>query len=248
MHVEIKIFPQPAALAKALAEELLIASRQAKKAGRSFNLVLAGGSTPRGVYEYFSRTDFKKSIPWDSIHFFWGDERCVSPDHEDSNYRMAQQALLGPLAIHHENIHRIIGENDPGAETCRYAEEIKRHCRLAEGEMPQFDWILLGLGTDGHTASLFPGVDLVADPSGICAVAIQPQSGQNRITLTLKVLNHANRVSFIVTGPGKAEVLGQILNRSPESQHYPAAQVHPAQGKLEWLLDEEAASKIKDKP
>jgi len=245
MNVEIKIFSQPAALAEALAEELLAASLQAGKAGRSFNLVLAGGSTPRGVYEVFARSEFKKSIPWDAIHFFWGDERCVPADHEDSNYRMAQQALLAPLAIHPENIHRIHGENDASEEATRYAEEIKRHCHVAVGEMPQFDWILLGLGTDGHTASLFPAVEAVEDPAGICAVAIHPESGQKRITLSLKVLNHARRVSFIVTGQGKAEVVADILNQSPQSQHYPAAQVNPTQGQLEWFLDEEAASQIR---
>ena len=247
MGAEIKLFPDAVALAEALAEELLAAYLQAGKAGRSFNLVLAGGSTPRAVYEYFSRSEFKKSIPWDVIHFFWGDERSVPADHEDSNYRMTRQALLDPLAIHPENIHRIHGENDASDEATRYAEEIKRHCHLYNGEMPQFDWILLGLGTDGHTASLFPGVKAIEDPSGICAVAVHPGSGQKRITLTLKVLNHARRVSFIVTGQGKAEVVADILNQSPQSQHYPAANVHPEQGTLEWFLDEEAASTIKKK-
>lgn len=248
MTAEIKIFPQAAALAEALAEELLTASRQAKQAGRSFNLVLAGGSTPRGVYEYFVRSRFKESIPWDVIHFFWGDERCVPANHEDSNFRMAQQALLTPLAISSENVHRICGEHGASEEASRYAEEIKRHCHLADGEIPQFDWILLGLGTDGHTASLFPGVESIADPSGNCAVSVHPESGQKRITLTLKVLNHARRVSFIVTGEGKAQVVAEILNKSPQSQHYPAAQVHPEQGELKWFLDKEAASEIKDKP
>jgi 6-phosphogluconolactonase len=242
---EIKIFPQSKALAEALAKELLTASLQAKKAGRSFNLVLAGGSTPRGVYEYFSRSGFNKSIPWDVIHFFWGDERSVPPDHEDSNFKMARQALLDPLVIPKENIHRIFGENEPSAEAFRYAEEIKRHCHEADEEIPRFDWIFLGLGTDGHTASLFPGVETEEDPSGLCAVAVHPESGQKRITMTNRVLNHAKRVSFIVTGCGKAEVVGEILNLSPESQHYPAAHVQPEHGKLEWFLDQEAASKVK---
>jgi 6-phosphogluconolactonase len=247
MNIEIKIFPQPAALAEALAEGLLTASLQTKKAGRSFNLVLAGGSTPRGVYEYFSKPEYKESIPWDVIHFFWGDERCVPGDHKDSNYKMAQQALLDPLAIPSKNIHRIHGENAASEEASRYAEEIKRHCHLADGEMPRFDWILLGLGTDGHTASLFPAVEAVEDPAGICAVAVQPESGQKRITLTLNVLNHAKRVSFIVTGESKAQVVAEILNQSQQSQHYPAAQVHPEQGKLEWFLDQEAAAKLQNK-
>ncbi|GJL77243.1 MAG: 6-phosphogluconolactonase [Nitrospinaceae bacterium] len=244
MNPDIKIFPQPVMLAEALAQGLHNASLQAKKAGRVFNLVLAGGSTPRAVYEYFARSGFNKTIPWDRIHFFWGDERCVPGDHEDSNFQMVRRALLDPLAIHKENIHRMQGENDPVKEASRYAEEIKSHCHLTAGEIPRFDWILLGLGTDGHTASLFPGVKTDEDPSGICAVATHPESGQKRITLTLKVLNHARRVSFIVTGSGKAQVLAAIFNQSPESQHYPATQVSPEPGNLEWFLDKEAASKL----
>ena len=188
----------------------------------------------------------KNSIAWDAIHFFWGDERCVPPEHEDSNFRMAQQTLLEPLAIPQENIHRILGENEPAAEAMRYANEIQSHSRVASHEMPRFDWILLGLGTDGHTASLFPGMKVQEDPSGICAVAVHPESGQKRITLTLNVLNHAKRVTFIVTGKGKAEVVAEILNQSQKSETYPAAHVIPQQGELQWFLDEEAASKINE--
>ena len=246
MTADIKIFPEPAKLAEAIAVELKKASKQAHEAGRRFNLVLAGGSTPRAVYQFLTRLEFKNSIPWNCIHFFWGDERCVPPDHEDSNYRMARETLLDPLSIPQENIHRIHGENDPETEAARYAEEIKNNLTPQPGETPRFDWILLGLGTDGHTASLFPGAQPIEDRSGLCAVAIQPQSGQKRITLTNRVLNHARRVSFIVTGKSKGQVVAEILNQSPESRTYPAAQVHPQQGTLEWFLDANAATKLKE--
>lgn len=246
MTAEIKIYPQPAKLAEAVAVELQKASKQANDAGRRFNLVLAGGGTPRAVYQVLTRPEFRKSIAWDCVHFFWGDERCVSPDHEDSNFRMAKETLLDTLAILEENIHRIRGESDPTAEATRYAEEIINHLKPQPEETPRFDWVLLGLGTDGHTASLFPGVELIEDRSGVCAVAVQPQSGQKRITLTNRVLNQARRVSFIVTGKSKAQVVADILNESPESQNYPAAQIHPQQGTLEWFLDEEAAEKLKE--
>lgn len=246
MTAAIKVFPQPETLAQALAGELERESKQAKKAGRSFGLVLAGGSTPHAVYEVFARAEFEKSIAWDAVHFFWGDERCVPPDHEDSNFRMARWTLLDPIGIRRENIHRIQGENEPSREASRYAEEIRRHCRSASGETPRFDWILLGLGIDGHTASLFPGAEPVEDPSGICGVAVHPGSGQKRITLTLKVLNRAKRISFIVTGGGKAEVVAEILNQSSQSKRYPASQVHPRRGTLEWLLDTEAALQIRE--
>ena len=246
MTAEIKIFPQPAKLAEAVALELQKASKQANEAGRRFNLVLAGGSTPRTVYQVLARPEFKKSIAWNCIHFFWGDERCVPPDHEDSNYRMVKETLLDPLDIPQENIHRIRGENDPTAEAARYAEGIKNNLIPSPGETPWFDWILLGLGTDGHTASLFPGVEPIEDRSGLCAVAVQPQSGQKRITLTNRVLSHARRVSFIVTGKSKAQVVADILNVSPKSKNYPAAQVHPAQGILEWFLDGQAAENLEE--
>ena len=245
MTAEIKIFPEPDKLAEAVALELQKASKQADEAGRRINLVLAGGGTPRAVYQVLTRPEFKNSVFWNCIHFFWGDERCVPPDHEDSNYRMARESLLGPLKIPQENIHRIRGENDPESEAARYAQEIKNNLEPLSGETLRFDWILLGLGTDGHTVSLFPGVQPIEDPSGLCAVAIQPQSGQKRITLTNRVLNHARRITFIVTGKGKGQVVPDILNESPKSKNYPAAQVHPLQGTLEWFLDEEAAEKLK---
>ena len=245
MTSEIKIFPQPEKLAETLAIELQNASKQAFNAGRPFNLVLAGGSTPRAVYQYLARPEFKTSILWECMHFFWGDERCVAPDHEESNYRMAREALLEPLAIPEKNIHRILGETDPKAEAARYAEEITNHIKPQPEEIPRFDWIFLGLGTDGHTASLFPGADPIEDPSGLCAVAVQPQSGQKRITLTARVLNHARRVTFIVTGKNKAQVVADILNQSPNSKNYPAAHVRPEQGALEWFLDKEAAGTLK---
>ena len=246
MTAEIKIFPQPDKLAEAVAVELKKASKQANDAGRLFNLVLAGGSTPRAVYQVLARPEFKKSISWKCVHFFWGDERCMPPDHADSNYRMARETLLEPLPIPEENIHRIRGENDPEAEAARYAGEIQSNLQQPSGEIPRFDWILLGLGTDGHTASLFPGVESIEDRSGLCAVSIQPQSGQKRITLTSRILNQAKRVSFIVTGEGKAQVVAEILNELPDSQNYPAAQVHPEQGTLEWFLDSEAAEKLEE--
>ncbi|MCH7622630.1 MAG: 6-phosphogluconolactonase, partial [Nitrospinae bacterium] len=198
------------------------------------------------VYQVLALPEFKSSIPWNCIHFFWGDERCVPPDHEDSNYRMARETLLDPLNILQENIHRIRGENDPETEAARYAGEIKNNLKPQSGKTPRFDWILLGLGTDGHTASLFPGAQPIEDHSGLCVVAIQPQSGQKRITLTNRVLNHAKRVSFIVTGKSKGQVVADILNESPKSKNYPAAHVLPQQGTLEWFLDANAATKLKE--
>ena len=245
MTAEIKIFPEPSKLAEAVALGLKKATKQAWDAGRRFNLVLAGGGTPRAVYEHCTRPEFKTSIQWNCVHFFWGDERCVPPDHADSNYQMARESLLDPLKIPEENIHRMRGENDPTTEAARYANEIKNNLSDRSDDTPRFDWILLGLGTDGHTASLFPRVNAIEDRSGLCAVSVQPENGQQRITLTNRVLNQAHRVTFIVTGKSKAQVVADILNESQKSKNYPSAHVHPDQGTLEWFLDAEAATDIK---
>ncbi len=227
---------------EAAALELKNAVIEAKESRRLFHLVLAGGSTPKAFYQYLAQSGFKQSIPWSQIHFYFGDERSVPPDHPESNYKMAYDSLLGSLAIAEKKIHRMRGENDPAQEASRYAEEIRASLDTPTGKLPRFDWIFLGLGTDGHTASIFPGVTLIEEASGICATCRHPETGQQRITLTMDVLNRARRVSFIATGKGKASVVADILNPSPNSQNYPAAEVQPNEGTLEWFLDAEAAS------
>ena len=244
MTAAIKIFANTQALAQAVALELQKEAAGAKGQGRLLHLVLAGGGTPKAIYQYLLRPELRDSIAWEVVHFYFGDERCVVPDHQDSNYKMARDALLGPLAIAEQKIHRMRGENDPVAEASRYAGEIRASLNTPAGELPRFDWILLGLGTDGHTASIFPGVNLEEESSGICAISRHPQSGQERVTLTMDVLNRAKRVGFIATGKEKAPIVAEILNPSPNSQNYPAAHVRPNQGTLEWFLDAEAASEI----
>ena len=237
--VSTHIFPDPQAVARSVAEAWREATAQSDK---PFHIALAGGTTPKLVYRTLTGPAFKDAIPWDRVHLYWGDERCVSPDHAESNFAMVEQALLADIVIPQANVHRIRGEDAPQQEATRYAAEIRDALQTPPGQTPRFDWILLGMGEDGHTASLFPNVEPEAEPAGVCAVARHPDSGQQRITLTAAVLNRAKRVSFVVTGARKADMVAQVCNASPGRLPYPAAHVRPDDGEIEWFLDAAAAA------
>jgi 6-phosphogluconolactonase len=175
------------------------------------------------------------------FHFWWVDERCVLPSNDESNYKWANELWLKPIGITASNIHRIVGEDIPGIEAIRYSEEMKNYIEM-ENEWPQFELILLGLGDDGHTASIFPNqMDLLTSDKW-CEVASHPVSGQKRITLTGKVLNNARKVVFISTGESKAQMVRKIVVEvKPE---YPASHIQPITGELVWLLDKDSAQLI----
>ncbi len=203
-------------------------------------MALSGGSTPSVFFQTLARKAQLISLPWDRLHLFWGDERCVPPDHPESNYGMTRQLLLSRVPIPATNVHRIFGENEPEKEARRYAREMKQYVPMSANGLPRFDWILLGLGSDGHTASLFPGDIPKVEPDGLCAVTIHPASGQRRITISMPVIKNAGRVSFLVTGKQKATIVRRIVNADTAAL-YPAAYVQPDKGQLEWWLDKAAA-------
>lgn len=221
----------------ALLQEMSV---RAQSEDRYLSIALPGGSTPKKFYEYLSGP-VAQHIIWDRIHFYWGDERCVPPESPESNYGMTAAALLNKIKMSSNNIHRIHGENNPEEEVKRYAYTITRQVPGDDSILPRFDWIILGLGTDGHTASLFPPLPPV-QTKGICTLAIHPQSGQNRISLTLPVINNSRRISFLVTGQAKSEIIASILKHDSVKNVYPAAQVQPVSGILEWFLDKAAGS------
>lgn len=238
MSAEIRVFKDKHALAEAVKFDLVKLSRNQISPTRAFNLALAGGSTPRTIYRQWSTV--KDDSFWGKVHFFWGDERCVPADHDDSNYKMAYESFLSGIEISENQIHRIHGEANPEAESLRYANEIKEHLPITKN-LPQFDWILLGVGTDGHTASLFPNSEALEEKNSVCIIAKHPQTGQKRISLTLPVINNAKKITFLVTGDEKAEVVREILTNNGKSVNYPAAQVNPQSGILQWYVDEAAA-------
>lgn len=234
---EIYVFSDTWSIAENLSEDL---QKQALKSEKKITVALSGGSTPRVFFQCLVSPPFQNKILWKKIHFFWGDERCVPPDHEDSNYRMTREMLLDHISIPAENIHRIQGEAPPATEADRYTIEISNHLEISEKGWPVFDWIILGMGTDGHTASLFPESSVLQEQKEFCVTAEHPETGQPRISLTLPVINHARRVSFLVTGAKKAALVARIIKEEGVFD-FPAARVQPA-GRLEWYLDETAAS------
>lgn len=239
MKPEIEIFTDKLALAKTMKEDLMETFQTDVSTSPDYFLALAGGSTPRIVYEQWAT--IQDDSLWMKMHFFWGDERCVPPDHDESNYKMAYDAFLSKIPVRKNRIHPIHGEENPDIEVQRYSEEIRNHV-APRSRLPQFDWILLGVGDDGHTASLFPNSPALNEKDSICVIARHPQSGQTRISLTLPIINNAKKITFLVTGKEKAAIIREILK--DKSSNYPAARVKPGSGILQWYLDEEAAGEL----
>lgn len=203
------------------------------------HIALSGGSTPKVVFDELA-ADFHDSIDWAKVHLYWGDERCVPPNDDESNYKMTVDHLLSKIEMPEENIHRIHGEDIPGEEAIRYSEILKSRLPLYDG-IPQFDLIILGMGDDGHTASIFPYNIHLWDSVNVCEVAIHPDSGQERITITGKVINNAKKVAFLVTGDSKADKVREIVGKKDNYRSYPASLVAPKSGGLDWFLDGSAA-------
>jgi 6-phosphogluconolactonase len=238
----IRIFPAPYDLAEAFARELILLIKKAENNNNTFTIALSGGKTPKILFTILGDS-FSKSVNWDYVHLFWSDERCVQPENTDSNYGMTRDLLLEKINIPESNIHRIRGEGDPYREARRYSHEIMNFTRSIEGD-PVFDQIILGLGEDGHTASIFPGNEKLLLSDKICEAVNHPSTSQKRITLTTHVINCADSVSFLAAGRRKAKVIAEILNNRSGSEKYPAAHIAPLNGRVSWYLDKEAAELI----
>jgi len=235
----IKIFQSVNDLAKFALERLVEKIGEAPE-GKFYTVALSGGTTPKKLFEYIALHG-QKAVDWSRILFFWSDERCVSPDSDESNYRMARLCLLDKLDIPEDHIFRIHGEANPAEEAQRYSRILSENIPSVNG-LPCFDLILLGLGEDGHTASIFPGNPQLFQSERLCEAVKHPQSGQQRITITGPVINNAVDVAFLVTGLGKAEIVSNVLNTVKND--FPASLVSPVHGRLTWLLDEDAASRL----
>jgi 6-phosphogluconolactonase len=243
--LEIIIAHDAADLSRRAADLFLRAVRQAAAHYRSFTVALSGGSTPKGLYTLLAQEPYRSEVPWELVHIFWGDERCVPPDNADSNYKLAYDALLSQVPLPETNIHRIHAESGDCAQAAAdYAQELITFFGLEHGALPRFDLMLQGVGDDGHTASLFPGLPALEEQRAL-VVASPPgrlPPPVDRITTTLPVLNAAEHVVFMVMGQGKAEVVRQILT-APDATPgdlLPAQRVRPAEGRLTWLLDKAA--------
>jgi 6-phosphogluconolactonase len=243
MEALFKIYHTPSEIAEAFAAELAGKINATENKGSAFSLAISGGNTPRMLFTVLAEKYFS-SINWRNVQLFWVDERCVPPENSESNYGMTKQVLLDKINIPENNIHRIKGEDDPVKEAERYAKEILLNVRTKE-IFPVFDLVILGIGDDGHTASIFPGNQNLINSEKICEVAVHPLSGQKRITLTGKVINNADFVAFLATGQNKARIIEEIYKKKPQYMNYPASNVSPSHGIVEWFVDDKAGKLIR---
>lgn len=238
----LHVFPTPSAFVEGVSCLLVQAIGRVADERGLCRLVLAGGNTLRRIYHRLGESPFREQIPWNALNLYWGDERAVPPDHPDSNYRMVREALLDHVPIPEEQIHRIPSEHPPEKAACLYEQELMKQF---QGRFPEFDIILLGLGTDGHTASLFPNSRLLQNTEDWVATGYVSQERGWRISLTLPVLNRGERIYFLVSGKRKASIVRTIFNLSKPSYLYPASLIQPKHGELHWFLDVEAAALLK---
>jgi len=242
-HGEMHVYRNPAALARALADFVVATAGLAMAERGAFRIALSGGHTPQATYELLGREPLREEISWSDTFIYFGDERCVPPNDEQSNYRMVQRALLEHVAIPQANVHRIRGEIDPGLAANEYASIL----RADFGNAPQFDLVLLGLGKDGHTASLFPGTPPDTDDEALVRAVYAEADVMWRVTMTPKVINHSRSVAFAVDGVDKAQILADVYEGPSDPVKYPAQVVHPASGRLTWFVDELAAGMLRKK-
>lgn len=219
------------------AEHFVAKSNEAIASRGRFTVALSGGSTPKTLYEFLVHTQ----IAWDRIHFFWSDERHVPPDDPESNYRMANEALLSHVPILENHVHRVHAENPNAAEAAQQYEQTIKD--ITKETLPRLDLILLGLGTDGHTASIFPGSEVLQETKRLVAAPWVEKFQAYRITMTLPLINNAASVVFLVSGKEKAKIVKEVLT-GPKK--YPAQAVKPVNGELLWLLDEAASTDYPD--
>jgi 6-phosphogluconolactonase len=238
----IQSYPTPEALADAVARHIVACAADAISSTGRFTLALAGGSTPRAAYSRLATGDLRLELDWQRTHVVWGDERCVPPDDPQSNYRMAKETLLDRVPVPGNQIHRIRGEVDPEQAAAEYERELRA---LLEPGRAGLDLVLLGLGEDGHTASLFPGQPAVHETERWVLPVPTPAGDMWRVTLTPAVLNLARNVTFIVSGAAKSLRLTQVLERPVDSDLLPAQAIHPLQGRLTWMVDEAAAGQLR---
>jgi 6-phosphogluconolactonase len=240
--VEIRKLTTPQELFAAAAEEVVRAAEEAVAARGRFTIALSGGSTPKSLFNLLA-TNARTTLPWDRMFFFWGDERHVPPTDAESNYRMADEAMLSKIPVAAGNVFRIATENPHAAAAAdAYEQTLRKFFQLGPGEFPRFDLILLGMGPDGHTASLFPGTAALQEKSRLVVANWVEKLKASRITLTLPVLNAARCVAFLVSGTDKADALKAVLEGDAPGEQYPSKLVKPSDGKLIWLVDRAAAS------
>jgi 6-phosphogluconolactonase len=243
----VQLFRDAAALADAGARHFARRAGECVLRQGRFTVALSGGSTPRAMFALLAEEPYKTSVAWDAVYFFWGDERSVPPDHADSNYKMAHDALLSKVPVPPQNVFRIPAELGPERAAAEYSAALRRFFGGGQsaGELPRFDLVFLGMGADGHTASLFPGTTAL-EAGGEIAVATYVEKLQtHRVTLTAAAINRAAEVVFLIAGEDKAPALREVLVGARAPGQYPSQLIDPADGRLLWMVDEAAAAGLK---
>lgn len=239
---EIRILTTPQELFASAAEEVVKLANEAVASRGRFTIALSGGSTPKSLFNLLA-TNAKSTLPWDRMFFFFGDERHVPPNDPDSNYRMANEAMLSKVPVPTANVFRIEAENpDAAAAAAAYEQTLRKFFQVAAGEVPKFDLILLGMGPDGHTASLFPGTAGLQEKTRLVIANWVEKMKTHRLSFTLPLINAARCAAFLVSGTDKAAALKAVLEGNAPGEQYPAKLVAPRDGKLIWFLDRAAAS------
>jgi 6-phosphogluconolactonase len=239
---KIAILDDPQSVYVHAAEEITHFSGEDISTHAEFTIALSGGSTPAAIYELLA-TRFRLSVDWKEVQFWWGDERCVPPDDRESNYAMAKRTLLSHLELRPEQVHRMRGELTPAQGARAYEQELRSAFSLADGEFPRFGLVMLGLGGNRHTLSLFPGHKATIEETQRLVVADEVEATPRpRLTFTPPVANRARRAMFVATGKEKAEAVRDVITGPRDPLKFPAQIIEPADGELIWLLDKAAAS------
>lgn len=239
---DIRVFATGEEVARAAADYFVTSALRAIANDGRFSVALAGGSTPRRTYQLLASESYRDRIPWSEVHIFFGDERTVPATHADSNFRMAEEAMLSSLPIPEPNIHRMLGVGDAVANASLYEGELQTFFDGAS--WPRFDLVLLGMGDDGHTASLFPGTAALHETRAWVVANWVEKFDTYRITLTAPAINHAANIIFLVAGSGKAKRLPEVLNGARDPLRLPSQLIQPVSGSLVWLLDKAAAQRL----
>lgn len=239
----VRIHKSPQTLAEAAADEIVGVIEHAIKDRGICLIALSGGETPRPVYRLLGSPPLKDRVDWQHVHLLFGDERAVPPDNPKSNFGMVHRDLISHIVIPSENVHRIVGEMNPAAAAQDYSDLLKK---LLSQVQQRLDMVLLGLGNDGHIASLFPGTPALREDDELVRAVFVPHLNSWRVTLTLSIINSARKVVFLVSGAPKASVVRKILDLKAPSAHLPASLVRPTDGRLLWMIDEAAASLIRE--
>lgn len=242
----IVVFPNLDELSRTAARKFIALAQTQINANNRFTVALAGGSTPKVLYKLLADQNepFRSQIDWQKVHFFWSDERCVAPDSDESNFRMASENLLEPLRIPPSNFHRFKGELEPQTAAIEYEKVLREFFGKTNGVLPQFDLILLGMGADGHTASLFPGSEIISDTKKLVAAPFVEKFDTFRLTFAPTLINNAANVIFQVAGADKSAALREVLEGENNPKKFPSQIIRQSQGEVFWFVDEAAGTNL----